>query len=199
MWSSGSMMPPSRNSNGQPAVPMQRKKLRAACDRCHQAKTKCSGGEPCNSCSSSGDQCHYTAIIRTGRPKGARNKRTQAQMKDKQQAEVDYSRNRPPLIESHSGVFRLQSPASGPTKPLGQINLDQGPADFNDLLFDAASGDEFGAGAASYAFSSDTFGDLLDYATGHSLQGSASVVRNVSLVYLGLLQLKAKPFSNNGG
>ncbi|KAL8699514.1 MAG: hypothetical protein Q9201_005965 [Fulgogasparrea decipioides] len=182
MWSPGSMMLSSSNKNTQAAVPEQRRKLRAACDRCHQAKTKCSGGEPCNSCSSSDEHCHYTAITRTGRPKGSKNKRTQAQMDDKQQAEGDCSQNRGSPIESQSGISRLQPPASRRITPLGQLNLEQGLADFNNLLFDAASGDELGT--TSYALTSDTFGDLLGYATGQSLQGSMSVDPDSSSPFL---------------
>ncbi|KAI9372307.1 hypothetical protein BJX61DRAFT_542857 [Aspergillus egyptiacus] len=70
------------------------RKLRIACDACHNAKTRCSGGEPCEKCDRgcvpplslslslpspplpeiSHRQTYYTA--RLGKPKGARNKRT---------------------------------------------------------------------------------------------------------------------------
>ncbi|KAL8709390.1 MAG: hypothetical protein Q9225_007460 [Loekoesia sp. 1 TL-2023] len=100
-------------------------------------------------------------------------------MDDKPQAEDDSSQNRVPPIESQSGIPRLHPPASRQITPLGQMNLEQGLADFNNLLFDAASGDDLGT--ASYAPTSNTFGDLLDYATGHTLQGSGSFVSDVHL------------------
>ncbi|KAL1963680.1 hypothetical protein VTN77DRAFT_7884 [Rasamsonia byssochlamydoides] len=51
------------------------KKVRSACDTCHNAKMKCSGGSPCAACSSSGYQCRYSVSNRLGRPKGAKNKK----------------------------------------------------------------------------------------------------------------------------
>ncbi len=54
----------------------QPKKLRAACDACHQSKTKCSGENPCRGCLQLGVQCSYSVSHRIGRPKGARNKTT---------------------------------------------------------------------------------------------------------------------------
>lgn len=51
-------------------------RTRSACDACHQSKIRCSGGNPCISCSVSDSPCNYSAISRLGRPKGSRNKRT---------------------------------------------------------------------------------------------------------------------------
>ena len=52
------------------------KKLRTACDVCHQNKTKCSGQKPCVGCLQAGIHCFYSVSNRIGRPKGARNKKT---------------------------------------------------------------------------------------------------------------------------
>ena len=52
------------------------KKLRTACDFCHRAKMKCSGGHPCDGCKDSGFGCSYSVSNRIGRPKGTKNKRT---------------------------------------------------------------------------------------------------------------------------
>lgn len=52
------------------------KKLRTACDVCHQNKTKCSGQKPCVGCLQVGIECSYSVSNRIGRPKGARNKKT---------------------------------------------------------------------------------------------------------------------------
>lgn len=56
------------------------KKLRTACDICHQAKMKCSGGTPCQGCQGSGYECIYSVSKRIGRPKGTKNKRTADRM-----------------------------------------------------------------------------------------------------------------------
>jgi hypothetical protein len=55
---------------------------RSACDACHEAKTKCSGGDTCFGCQLSGLQCTYSLISRLGRPKGSKNKRTLRQQSD---------------------------------------------------------------------------------------------------------------------
>lgn len=58
---------------------MQTRKLRSACDLCHQGKTRCSGGNPCTGCQNSGAECTYSVSNRLGRPKGATKFRTQRQ------------------------------------------------------------------------------------------------------------------------
>ena len=68
--------------------PNKHKKLRTACDICHQAKMKCSGGSPCNGCRDSGYECSYSVSNRIGRPKGTKNKRTLERM-SRNQAEND--------------------------------------------------------------------------------------------------------------
>lgn len=59
-----------RQSNADP------KKLRSACDSCHQCKVKCSGGSPCYRCTSKGLYCRYSYQNRAGKPKGSKNRRT---------------------------------------------------------------------------------------------------------------------------
>lgn len=56
--------------------PPSGKKLRTACDACHQSKMKCSGGTPCSNCRDSRYNCCYSLSNRSGRPKGTKNKRT---------------------------------------------------------------------------------------------------------------------------
>lgn len=51
------------------------KKLRVACDACHQAKIKCSGSTPCSSCVRAGHNCVYSPSKPSGRPKGTKNSR----------------------------------------------------------------------------------------------------------------------------
>ncbi|KAI0896170.1 hypothetical protein F4806DRAFT_466445 [Annulohypoxylon nitens] len=50
-------------------------RLRSACDSCHQAKIRCSGGNPCLTCLVSQTNCSYSPSNRLGRPKGSKNKR----------------------------------------------------------------------------------------------------------------------------
>ncbi|KAI2464230.1 hypothetical protein F4781DRAFT_413681 [Annulohypoxylon bovei var. microspora] len=50
-------------------------RLRSACDSCHQAKIRCSGGNPCLTCLVSQVHCTYSPGSRLGRPKGSKNKR----------------------------------------------------------------------------------------------------------------------------
>lgn len=58
---------------------MQTRRLRSACDICHQGKTRCSGGNPCTGCQNSGAECTYSVSNRLGRPKGTTKYRTQRQ------------------------------------------------------------------------------------------------------------------------
>lgn len=52
------------------------KKLRRACDFCHQTKVRCSGENPCKTCENLDMECVYSVSNRAGRPRGTRNKRT---------------------------------------------------------------------------------------------------------------------------
>lgn len=72
-------------SDQQRFSPQSMKKLRSACDRCHQAKSKCTGGITCSSCADAGEDCVYSFQNRAGRPKGARNKRILEQRDSKRQ------------------------------------------------------------------------------------------------------------------
>ena len=71
--------------------PHPTKKLRTACDVCHQAKMKCSGGTPCAGCRDSGHECCYSVSNRIGRPKGTKNKRTLDRMSRKRSGASDKS------------------------------------------------------------------------------------------------------------
>ncbi|KAI0124774.1 hypothetical protein BJ170DRAFT_635034 [Xylariales sp. AK1849] len=44
------------------------RKIRTACNVCHKAKMRCSGGNPCASCERAGCQCRYSISNRLGRP-----------------------------------------------------------------------------------------------------------------------------------
>ncbi|KAF2639739.1 hypothetical protein P280DRAFT_470361 [Massarina eburnea CBS 473.64] len=49
-------------------------KFRSACDRCHDAKVRCSGDMPCQGCIVSKNLCFYSVSSVLGRPRGTKNK-----------------------------------------------------------------------------------------------------------------------------
>ena len=85
MWHSNKKSPSLESTNKQETLALPNKRLRSACDRCHRSKMKCSGGIPCTGCSHSGEDCSYSVSNRSGRPKGAKNKRNHEQMSVAQQ------------------------------------------------------------------------------------------------------------------
>nr|WHP53399.1 transcription factor [Leptobacillium sp.] len=52
------------------------RRMRSACDSCHQSKIRCSREMPCSSCRRAQSACTYSLRSRLGRPKGSKNKRT---------------------------------------------------------------------------------------------------------------------------
>ncbi|KAL2056735.1 hypothetical protein ABVK25_003129 [Lepraria finkii] len=101
------------------------KKLRTACDVCHQTKMKCSGGTPCAGCRDSGYQCRYSVSNRIGRPKGTKNKRTLDRMSrnksggsDQGEPEQSWSGQPQPLTAS------LNKPVDNSITPLGKTSID---------------------------------------------------------------------------
>lgn len=94
----------------------KQKKLRTACDICHQAKMKCSGGNPCSGCGESGYECFYSLSNRIGRPKGTKNKRTLERMtREQDHEELEKASNK----AQDNGV-RVRNPITQP----GFINFD---------------------------------------------------------------------------
>lgn len=80
MWPSKRRVPSLETTVPQETPALQNRKLRSACDRCHQSKLKCSGGMPCTSCLNPRENCCYSVSNRSGRPKGVKNKRNHEQM-----------------------------------------------------------------------------------------------------------------------
>lgn len=107
----------------------QSKKLRTACDICHQAKMKCSGGTPCQGCRGSDHDCIYSVSKRIGRPKGTKNKRTADRM-SRQQSEKER--------KTHKNERESQVPVSTPSP--GQISK----AQTQPLAFDNSKGQQPG-------------------------------------------------------
>ena len=103
------------------------KKLRTACDICHQAKMKCSGGNPCQGCRSSDHECVYSVSKRIGRPKGTKNKRT-TDRASRQQLEK----------ERKSSKSEREGQVPVPTPPPGQISRPQ----TQPLVFDKSTGQQ---------------------------------------------------------
>ncbi|PYI02486.1 hypothetical protein BO78DRAFT_422531 [Aspergillus sclerotiicarbonarius CBS 121057] len=60
--------------------PPRSRRLRFACDACHNAKTRCTGGDPCQKCEAADIACQYSYTAKLGKPKGSRNKRTLAKL-----------------------------------------------------------------------------------------------------------------------
>ena len=107
------LQPREQDSNKQ----LPPKKLRTACDVCHQAKMKCSGGTPCAGCRDSGYECRYSVSNRIGRPKGTKNKRTLDRMSRNkggggEQTENDQSSP----TQAHPSLTALSNP-SGSSMP----------------------------------------------------------------------------------
>ena len=100
------------------------KKLRTACDVCHQAKMKCSGGQPCAGCRDSRYACSYSVSNRIGRPKGTKNKRTLERLsrqKPSNLAEQSSSNQIPKSIPTPS---RASSCLGSPTSPVSPFSED---------------------------------------------------------------------------
>ncbi|KAK4176251.1 C6 finger domain transcription factor tcpZ [Triangularia setosa] len=59
------------------------KKLRSACDACHRAKVRCTGGpgSTCSRCAKENTTCHYSYRAHLGKPKGSLNKKTIERLK----------------------------------------------------------------------------------------------------------------------
>lgn len=69
------------NPTSQEKQTQRPKKLRSACDTCHQTKVRCSGGNPCQMCQHVRAECIYSPSSRKGRPKGTRPRKSLEQEK----------------------------------------------------------------------------------------------------------------------
>ncbi|MCJ1450249.1 hypothetical protein MMC28_000578 [Mycoblastus sanguinarius] len=101
------------------------KKLRTACDICHQAKMKCSGGSPCAGCRDSGYECFYSVSNRIGRPKGTKNKRTLDRMNRQQSDNESANHSRKGSISVGGQTPpALSLPSQEPTMPFDNASID---------------------------------------------------------------------------
>jgi hypothetical protein len=76
--------PPAATAAGETTNTNPPKKLRSACNACHEVKLKCLGGQPCSRCRNKQIECVYKHAARIGKPKGSRNKKTLERLKQAQ-------------------------------------------------------------------------------------------------------------------
>ncbi|KAF2869624.1 hypothetical protein BDV95DRAFT_608465 [Massariosphaeria phaeospora] len=121
------------------------KKLRAACDACHNAKIKCSGGGVmCAKCIKDKVQCRYSYRGNIGKPKGSLNKKTLERMSKAAQRPAHVispispvSQDRVPLpgtpTASTHDIASLRSANEGlsafTTNYVGQMDVEQDDVD----------------------------------------------------------------------
>ncbi|KAK0739366.1 hypothetical protein B0T21DRAFT_362491 [Apiosordaria backusii] len=72
------------------------RKLRSACDACHRAKVRCTGGpgSTCSRCVKENTTCHYSYRAHLGKPKGSLNKKTIERLKAMNQQNLNTSDSR---------------------------------------------------------------------------------------------------------
>jgi hypothetical protein len=117
MWPQGRERPessprPTTQTESQSYAPLKR--LRSACDSCHHAKTRCSGGVPCKRCADSKQQCCYSVPNRNGRPRGTKNKKTLHRLGQLQPCSIQIEEQRidaEPFAAEVAGVSQ-QSPSA---------------------------------------------------------------------------------------
>ena len=101
--------------------PPSGKKLRTACDVCHQSKMKCSGGTPCSGCRDSGYNCCYSVSNRSGRPKGTKNKRTLERTIGKKSGASENTENdKSSPVQAQSSMTALNSSVGSRATPGNQ-------------------------------------------------------------------------------
>ncbi|XP_014562255.1 hypothetical protein COCVIDRAFT_21711 [Bipolaris victoriae FI3] len=98
------------------------RKLRSACDSCHRAKVRCSGGLPCARCREFATNCVYSTSARTGKPKGSRSRKTIE--REKRAAALNAAEfEGPVLTESLASACILRKPtASDPDIPSSSVD-----------------------------------------------------------------------------
>ena len=105
--------------------PPSGKKLRTACDVCHQSKMKCSGGTPCSGCRDSGYDCSYSLSNRSGRPKGTKNKRTLERTIGKKSGASENTENdKSSAVQAQSLMKALNNSVGSSTTPGNQTPND---------------------------------------------------------------------------
>ncbi|KAL9123554.1 MAG: hypothetical protein Q9217_007022 [Psora testacea] len=71
--------PSTKSPSSGTAAETKTPKLRKACDKCRAAKIRCGSSMPCSRCKDIGYECRYSYTERSGKPKGARSRKTAEQ------------------------------------------------------------------------------------------------------------------------
>ena len=137
MWPSNQTHHDRAYNNSHETQPPQTKKLRTACDRCHHAKMKCTGGMPCAGCSDSVEKCCYSVSHRPGRPKGARNKRNIEQVTGKHRAKTPSSLHDASSLKNSNDTPQPPPLSTGAVTPIQGV-LEDGLDDLESMLVDSA-------------------------------------------------------------
>lgn len=152
------------------------KKLRTACDTCHQAKMRCSGGVPCAACAASGHQCCYSVSNRTGRPKGTKNKRT---IEQQNQARNQQKEGRQPSAEIQTEMPPI-STVDGPQQSSAAFAAcTDGAMSFDNMMVDSASSNEMSyslPGSESSFWDTISYGFMPDLALEESQKSSRVII-----------------------
>lgn len=107
-------------------------RLRSACDHCHAAKVKCSGGPRCTRCRDQNLPCVFNFASRAGKPKGSKNKKTiekHAQIREQHAARLSFDSCAERSADSASLPAALEIASSwtnnsaGPTEVNTDINF----------------------------------------------------------------------------
>nr|ABV48713.1 zinc finger transcriptional regulator [Trichoderma virens] len=119
-------------------------KLRSACDGCHAAKIRCTGGTPCARCARENLRCHYSFKAKIGKPKGSLNKKTIERMQ--QMAKPAGNNQRAPPSEAtaprsetlatipYAANNLLLSPVSGESTTADVVLLPQNSHEIQDTI-----------------------------------------------------------------
>ncbi|TGO76186.1 hypothetical protein BELL_0169g00060 [Botrytis elliptica] len=114
------------------------KRYRAACDRCHSAKIRCSGGNPCIKCQKDSVSCRFSVRANLGKPKGSLNAKTIEKLRrlvdgsTTETEEVQHARSI--LALSRNGRLRSERSCSiGSTIVLAQSPESNGSETLNEI------------------------------------------------------------------
>lgn len=112
-------------------------KLRSACDHCHAAKVKCSGGPSCARCRIQDLPCVFSYACRAGKPKGSKNKNTlerHARIRERYGARLSIGSY--PESSTDGAGLPAQMDIASPWITHGAMPLPGAPAEMeNDLSF----------------------------------------------------------------
>lgn len=142
------------------------KKLRAACNLCHQMKVRCSGTKPCSRCFDSGVECVYSYAAKLGKPKGSRNKKTLERLRQMSEA-ASGGQTTPPCLPSprHRSDSCVSKPAASTPEPelaRGLSGIDKTEGDYFSLYGHLTPMSRVGGSSSSNSDSLEDFTFDLD-------------------------------------